>query len=520
MSHSAQPASRTAAVRLALAGCLLLGLGATGASFSGATFEASSANPQTKVSSAVDWVPPLVSLADPGSVVRGTVQVSAEASDPYGSGVASVQFQRAPAGTEFWTEICKDTTSPYGCALNTATLVNDYFELRAVATDAAGYSSTSSTSEVLVDNREPTVTMNDPGATLSGVVTLSAEAADAESGVASVAIQQSIAGKSSWSDVCTASIAPYSCRFDTRTLTEGLYDLRAVATDVAGNSKASATVSSRRIDNTVSSISLEDPGAFLRGTVSLVANAASSSGIASVMIQRSPAGKSSWSEICRQTAPPYSCAWNTTTVSDGSYDLRALMVTSAGAQLYSATVASRLVDNTAVRGIDVQAINRAGGVPGRLESGDTITFTYSETMKPSSILSGWSGSSPAAIYVRLRDGALVGAGSSGDTLQFSSDSVGNAPLGIGSVNLHGDFVKSNKTSVFSATLSSSTQVVGGANASVLTITLGSLASGGALRTVSGSAQMVWTPSATATDLAGNACSVAPVYETGALDRDF
>lgn len=506
--------------RSILALALLLALGASAGGLSNATFVSSSANRGAEIASAPDWVPPSVSLLDPGAAIHGTVTLAANASDPYGSGVASVRIERAAAGSGNWTTICSDVSAPYSCELDTTALANDYYDLRAVATDNASFTSTDAIADIQVDNRAPAVTMSDPGSPLSGVVTLTAEASDADSGIASVTIQRSPDGKASWTDVCTATTSPYSCRFDTRTVAEGLYDLRAIATDAAGNSTVSATVQNRRVDNTISSVSLEDPGSYLRGTVSLLASASSTAGVASVAIQRSPAGKGSWTEICRVTASPYSCTWNTTAVADGSYDLRAVMTTGTGAVVNSAIVAARQVDNTPVRGLDVQAANRTGGTLGRLEAGDSISFTYSEQMNPASIVPGWSGAAPAAIYLRLRDGNLLGAGSAGDTLQFSTDSAGNSPIRLGSVNLHGDFVKNNKTSIFAATLSAITQGLGGANATVVTVTVGSLVSGGALKTSATSTQMVWTPSAAATDLSGNPCSTAPVGESGALDRDF
>jgi hypothetical protein len=502
---------------LAILSLLLPATSAAG--LSGANFEAASANRGTELVAARDWVPPVTSLVDPGFAIRGTVQLVAEASDPYGSGIASVRIERRLSEGGSWTTVCTDTVAPYACALDTTALANDFYDLRATATDNAGFVATDTVAEVQVDNRAPTVVMGDPGSPLSGIVTLSAEASDADSGVASVTIQRSPAGKASWTEVCAPVVEPYSCRFDTRTVAEGLYDFRAIALDEAGNSKTSSVVASRRIDNSVSSVSLEDPGAYLRGTVTLSANATSGTGVASVTIQRSPAGKSTWTEVCRDTTAPYACSWNTTTVVDGPYDLHAVMVTGSGAVVNSATISARQVDNTAVRGIDVQSENRAAGTAGRLESGDTLTLAYSEQMKPASILAGWSGSAPAPIYVRLRDGALLGTGSSGDTLQLSSDSAGNSPLGLGSVNLHGNFIKSGKTAVFAATLGASTQVVGGVSVSVYTVTLGSLVSGGSLRTAS-SGQMVWAPSATASDLAGNPSSTALVYEPGSLDRDF
>ncbi|HEX5928130.1 MAG TPA: Ig-like domain-containing protein [Solirubrobacterales bacterium] len=503
-----------------LALALLPVLGASAGSFSNAAFVASTSNPTAEVASASDWVPPSVSLLDPGAAIRGTVTLAANASDPYGSGIASVRIERAAAGSGNWTAICSDASAPYSCSLDTTALSNDYYDLRAVANDNAGFTSSDSIADVQVDNRAPTAAMTDPGSPLSGVVILTAEASDADSGIASVTIQRSPAGKAGWVDVCTATAVPYSCRFDTRTVAEGLHDFRALATDAAGNSAASASAQNRRVDNTINSVSLEDPGAYLSGTVTLTANASSTAGVASVAIQGSLAGRASWIEICRAAASPYACAWNTTAVADGSYDLRAVMTTGNGTVVSSAIVAGRQVDNTPVRGLDVQTVNRVGGSLGRLEAGDSIAFTFSKQMNPASILPGWSGSGSAAVYLRLRDGNLLGTGGAGDSLQVSTDTSGGNPVRLGSVNLHGDFVKNNKTSIFAATLTAATQNLGGINTTVLTVTVGTLVSGGALKTSTTPAQVAWTPSAAATDLSGSPCSTAPIGEAGALDRDF
>ena len=66
--------------------------------------------------------------------------------------------------------------------------------------------------------------------------------------------QRSPAGAGSWTNVGSAdTTSPYSVSFDTTTVTDGLYDFRAVATDAAGNTGNSATISNRRIDNTAPS---------------------------------------------------------------------------------------------------------------------------------------------------------------------------------------------------------------------------------------------------------------------------
>ena len=53
----------------------------------------------------------------------------------------------------------------------------------------------------------------------------------------------------------------------------------------------------------------------------------------------------------------------------------------------------------------------------------------------------------------------------------------------------------------------------------ITVTLGTLTSG-TVRTYATARAMTWTPSGTATDAAGNACSTTARTESGAIDRDF
>ena len=50
-------------------------------------------------------------------------------------------------------------------------------------------------------------------------------------------------------------------------MADALYDLRVVATDVAGDTRTSTTVANRRVDNNGPTVSLTDPGSPLRGSV-------------------------------------------------------------------------------------------------------------------------------------------------------------------------------------------------------------------------------------------------------------
>ncbi len=584
--------------------------------FSSAAFTSQSVNSPGMVSAAADWTPPTVAMQSPGSSVRGTATLTATASDNE-SGIKNVVIQYQAAEGAGWTTVCTDATTPFSCAWDTAPVADGAYDLRAVATDNADYSTTSNVvrttvankltvvltdpgevvkgnvslttnvygagllttyttrveyapagttgwktacsnlvagvgdaarsctwdttkvssgsydlrsvivvtggstvysavdADVLVDNTAPTVTMTDPGTPLTGTRTFAANAADADSGVDRVVIEYLASGTSTWRTLCTITDAPYSCRFDTTALVNGSYSFRAVATDVAGTSTTSAVVAGRTVDNTAASVSVEDPGPFLTGAVTINASANAVGGIASVRIQRAPAGTTTWTDICTDTTSPYSCSFDTTTVADGSYDLRAVLLDASGKTTTSATVSGRTVDNSPVRAVDIQATN-GGGSAGKLDNGDTLTYTYSERIKPSTVLAGWDGSA-RSVSLRLRDGNLLGLGNSGDSIDVLS---GSTSVNLGSVLLNRDFIKSNKTATFNATMTATTASVAGVNRTVVTIQLGTLASGSGLKTVSSTGTMKWTPSASATDLSGNACSTTPATETGTVDRDF
>jgi hypothetical protein len=190
---------------------------------------------------------PTVAVTPLPTYVRGTVEVAATADSS--QGVTSVAIQRAPAGTGTWTTLCTDTTAPWSCPWTTTTTADGLYDLRATVLDGAGRTATSTTVQTRVDNTAPAVTMNDPGTPLTAPVTLTSTASDAGSGVATVEFQLSASGSGLWSTACTATLAPWSCLFDPTAHPDGYYDLRAVATDAAGNTRTSTTVLNRQFGN-------------------------------------------------------------------------------------------------------------------------------------------------------------------------------------------------------------------------------------------------------------------------------
>ena len=95
----------------------------------------------------IDATAPNVSLADPGSPLRGTVTLNPWAGDGTGSGIASLIVQRSPAGAGTWITI--------GTSWNTTGVADGSYDLRARATDNAGNTANSVLRTVTVDNSLP-----------------------------------------------------------------------------------------------------------------------------------------------------------------------------------------------------------------------------------------------------------------------------------------------------------------------------------------------------------------------------
>ena len=177
----------------------------------------------------VEKTPPTVALTSPlpGAVLAGAVTLSATASDA--SGISKVEFYANGVlkGTSF------AAASPYTFNWNTTLVPNGTYSLTAKAYDKAGNTTVSATVSVTVANPDttpPTVAFISPaeGATISGIVTLSASATD-HNRVTQVTFRRSryLIGSDTTS--------PYSVSWDTRSFANGTYTITAYAYDEAGN---------------------------------------------------------------------------------------------------------------------------------------------------------------------------------------------------------------------------------------------------------------------------------------------
>ena len=290
-----------------------------------------------RVTVRLDNTAPTGSVTAPaaGANLRGTVGLASDSADS-GSGVATVQFQRSPAGAGSWTN--------QAATWNTTLITDGLYDLRVVTTDNAGGSFTSPAITVRIDNTAPTGSVTAPaaGANLRGTVGLASDSADSGSGVATVQFQRSPAGAGSWTN--------QAATWNTTLITDGLYDLRVVTTDNAGGSFTSPAITVR-IDNTAPTGSVTAPangGEIGVPPVTLASDSAdpavsgSASGVDTVVFERRPAGGGAWTV----TPPTWDTASGPHAVADGSYELRVTTTDLAGNSFTSSTI-TVLVDHTA-----------------------------------------------------------------------------------------------------------------------------------------------------------------------------
>jgi hypothetical protein len=189
----------------------------------------------------------------------------------------------------------------------------------------------------------------------------------------------------------------------------------------------------------------------------------------------------------------------TTALAAGTYTAQATQSDSGGLTGTTAAV-TFTVDATKPTATSVAATNKTGGTAGKIENGDTITFTYSEPITAASVWSGWNGSS-TSVNVRFTDS------SSADTFTILTATTGT--INLGSVATNGNYVTGTVT--FSATMTRS------ADGASIVITLGTPS--GVQSTPVTAKGMTWTFTAAVKDLAGNTISASSWTESDG-DVDF
>lgn len=367
--------------------------------------------------------PPSISITSPasGASISGTVTVSANATDS--AGVVSVQFR--VDGSNVGSAI---TAAPYSYSLNTTTLSNGNHTLTATAIDTNDLSATSAGVTFAVKNTSAplavSITSPASGATVSGTITVSANATDSAT---VTSVQFRVDGNNAGA---ADTVAPYNLSLNTTTLSNGNHTLTAVATDSSNKTATSGGViiNVNNVSNSSPTVSISSPapGAPVSGTITIRATASSPAGIATVQFLVDSANLST-----PVIASPYSVSWDTTTVADGSHTLTATATDNSGKVATSShvivTVANAASGNS---NADYQARCSAGGVVicVGFDLPSDIAGTYGA---PSGILPSSSGMAPTLDTTVKASGAsslmfTIPANAAADTsgsywTNFSSD---------------------------------------------------------------------------------------------------
>ncbi|MGH7484721.1 MAG: Ig-like domain-containing protein, partial [bacterium] len=203
----------------------------------------------------------------------------------------------------------------------------------------------------------PTVSITNPtaGTSVSGTVTLAADASD-NTGISKVQFQMDGTNLGS-----AATQAPYAVSWDTTTASAGTHTLTAIATDSSGNTAQSsvgitvANDSASSGGNTstpTASISSPSDGSVVDGSVTVSANIAGDSSIASVQFRLDDTNLGT-----PVTQMPYSVTWNTSTLSPGKHVLTVVATDSTGNTITSSPV-------TVTTAGDVAPPTSSSGTPG------------------------------------------------------------------------------------------------------------------------------------------------------------
>jgi hypothetical protein len=200
-----------------------------------------------------------------------------------------------------------------------------------------------------------------------------------------------------------------------------------------------------------------------------------------------------------------SWTFTATSLSPGTYTARATQSDSAGNP--GTADSTFTIDTTAPTPVSISAANKSGGVKGRLGTGDTIMYTFSEAIAPATVLSTFTGGSTAAnVQVRFTnsgsaDSFRVLDASGNQNVKLDAGVATNAELVTGTVTWPATMTQSSDGTSF-------------------TITLGTAPTSGLATTTNAAKNMVWTAKAGPTDSAGNALSISGAITETDNDQDF
>lgn len=415
---------------------------------------------------------------------------------------AATESLRTPTGTTSWS-----------LNLASASLGNDTYTVRTHATDAVGNVSTTTTT-FTVDNvapPAPSITAGPSGTVASSTASLTFS--DTEAGVTFAC---SLDG---------APASPCSSPIVYQALTNAAHTFSVTATDTAGNT-STPTTRAWTVNAATTGGAITFPAAggdygtttwnagCTAGTGDICGTASAAGGVASVALSiEQVATGLFWNGTAFASATEtfvaatgttsWRYALTTAQQPDGDYAVRYVVTSTAGDVSAASATTTYTIDTVAPTSQATGTTN--AGTVSRMGTGDTLVFTTSETLLPSSVLTGWTGTT-TSVVVRVSNRG--GAGNN-DSLSIY-DASNTTQLRLGTVDL-------DATGYVTASLTFGGTIL--QSGSTITLTLGSPSAPGQVGTATGNPDLVWTPLTGMTDAAGNTLPTTARTETD-NDTDF
>jgi peptidoglycan/xylan/chitin deacetylase (PgdA/CDA1 family)/sulfur relay (sulfurtransferase) complex TusBCD TusD component (DsrE family) len=430
---------------------------------------------------------PTVALTAPqgGSTQAGTVGLAADATADAGASITKVDF--LVDGTVVGTA----ASAPYTASWDSSTVTDGAHSLTAHVYDDKGGDAVSAAVGVTTKNisAAPTVALTAPqdGSSQSGSVNLAASAA-ADTGATITTVDFLVDG----TVVGTDTTAPYTASWDSSQASDGSHSITAHAyADKGGDSVSAAVGVTTKNTWAAPTVSFTSPqaGSTQAGTIALAANAAADTGASITKVEFLVDG----TVIATDTSSPYTASLNTPTMTDGAHSLTARATSDKGGSTTSSPLTITVL-NTAPKAASIATAN-GGNATGKAQTGDSITFNYTQNIDPKSVLSGWNGSS-TPVQVQL---------SGKKTTTTLSVTSGTTTLPLGSVDLGGVFLNSASMTWNATMVQTGTSIK---------ITLGSIASGTISSTAVKGGTVTWTPSSGAKNRGGVGSLTTPVSTAG------
>ncbi|HEY8723220.1 MAG TPA: Ig-like domain-containing protein [Gaiellaceae bacterium] len=300
------------------------------------------------------------------------------------------------------------------------------------STDAAGNVESTHTTQVIIDTTAPAGGSGNGGNAVRGSYVLTDSPTDT---IASVEFQYRTASSGPWTSIGTDTDGSngWHVTWDTTSVADDTYHLQMIETDDANNTTVTS-LADTVVDNTApasAAVNVAGCGAECSGTVTLTGSAdASVSGIGAMDFQVKGSGAAGFTTVATQTSG-FSFNWNSTTVPDGSADIRVAVTDQAGNGPTYSPVTTVTVDNNAPTVTLTAPLALSGTVSlGATGSADIVSVAYAispsgaatwttlgTASAPSPFTFSWpSGTRPDGAY-DLRVTATDGGGNQGSNIQ-------------------------------------------------------------------------------------------------------